>query len=181
MVSDFSLKQSFIVFCAVNVCLLLFLNSGKTAAGQSKEVALAEQVQTLIDQLNSTAIEDRDSAQNELVALPPDALDYIDVPDKDATTDFIERLLAVRKMLESKAVEQTTQPTTVSIEGEFSVEQVLKKIASQTGNSIGLREGVSPDVAQRQVTLSLKAGSVLGSCSFGYAAVKPRCRSLRRH
>ncbi len=115
-----------------------------------------EQVQTLIDQLNSGAIEDRDSAQEALAALDPDALDYIDVPDKNATTDFVERLLAVRKTLEAKAVEKATQPTKVSLEGEFSVEQALKKISSQTGNKIALREGVSPDVAESQITLSLE-------------------------
>ena len=156
MIFNFTRKQSFFVFCSINVCLLLLLTFGETATGQTQEVALMEEVQTLIDQLNSGVIEDRDSAQKELVDLSPDALDYIDVPDKDATTDFIQRLLSVRKRLEAKAVEQTTQPTTVSMDGDFSVEQALEKIASETGNSISLREGVPPEVGQRQVTLSLK-------------------------
>lgn len=149
-------NYSFTAIWVVASCWFCILSSANIAHGQSEEVALMEQVQTLVDQLNSGVIEDRDAAQEELAALEPDALDFIDVPDKDATTDFIERLLAVRKTLEAKAVEQTTQPTTVSMDGEFSLEEALKKIASQTGNNIALREGVPPDVAQRQVTLSLK-------------------------
>ncbi len=142
--------------CLIALCWFCIFNSADVAYGQSEEVALMEQVETLIDQLNSGVIEDRDSAQKELASLDPDALDYIDVPDKNATTDFVERLLAVRKTLEAKAVEKATQPTKVSLDGEFSVEQALKKISIQTGNNIELREGAPPDVAQRQVKLSLQ-------------------------
>lgn len=138
-------------------CALCIFGEVNVVYGQSEEVALMEQVQTLVDLLNSSAIEDRDSAQKELAALDPDALDFIDVPDEDATTDFIERLLAVRKTLEAKAVEKATQPTIVSLEGHFSVEQALKKIAGQTGNNIALRQGLPPEVAQRQLKLSFKS------------------------
>ena len=142
--------------CVIASCWCGIFNLSHVAYGQSEEVALMEQVQTLVDQLNSGVIEDRNSAQEELASLDPDALDFIDVPDENATTDFIERLLVVRKTLEAKAVEKATQPTTVSLDGDFSVEEALKKISLQTGNNIALREGVSPDVAQRQVKLSLK-------------------------
>lgn len=149
-------NQSFAAICLITSSWLCIFNSPNVAYGQSEEVALMEQVETLVDQLNSSSIENRDAAQEELASLDPDALDYIDVPDKDATTDFIERLLAVRKKLEAKSVEQATQPATVSIDGEFSVEQALKKIANQTRNKIGLREGLPPEIAQRQVKLSLE-------------------------
>ena len=142
--------------CVAASCWLCLFYSTNNAYGQSEEVALMEQVQTLVDQLNSGVIEDRDAAQNELASLDSDALDYIDVPNKNATTDFIQRLLAVRKTLEAKAVQKATQPTTVSFDGEFSVEQALKQIASQTGNDIALREGVPQEVAQRPIKFDLK-------------------------
>ena len=116
-----------------------------------------EQVETLIDDLSSTNIEDRDTAQAELESLGPDALDFIDVPSDDATTDFIDRLLEVRKTLEAKAVKQATQPTKVSLQGNFSVEQALKKIRSQTKNNIALREGVELDAKNSEITLELKS------------------------
>ena len=142
--------------CIIASCWCGVCNLSHVAYGQSEEIALMEQVQTLVDQLSSGVIEDRNLAQEELASLDPDALDFIDVPDENATTDFIERLLAVRKMLEAKAVKKATQPTTVSLDGEFSVERVLEEVSRQTGNNIALREGVSPDVAQRQVKFSLK-------------------------
>ena len=125
--------------------------------GQSEEIALMERVETLIAELDSTNIEDRDSAQAELESLDPDALDFIDVPSDDATTNFIERLLAVRKTLEAKAVKQATQPTKVSLQGSFSVTEALKKIRSQTKNNIALREGIELDEANREITLELKS------------------------
>ena len=128
-----------------------------TAYGQSEEIALMEQVQTLIDDLDSTIIEDRDSAQAELESLQPAALDFIDVPSDDATTDFIERLLAVRKTLEAKAVKQATEPTQVSLQGTFSVTDALKKIRSQTKNNIALREGIELDAANGEIKLELKS------------------------
>ncbi len=148
---------SYTVFCLITSCWFCVIGLTSTAVGQSEEVALMQQVQSLIDQLNSGAIEDRDVAQEELISLQPDALDFIDVPNKDATTDFIERLLAVRKALEAKAVQQTTQPTTVSVDGVFSLEDALKKIATQTGNNIALREGVPPEVSQRKIEISFQA------------------------
>lgn len=125
--------------------------------GQSEEVALMERVHGLIDQMNSAIIEDRDAAEEELAALHPDALDYIDVPGDDATTDFIQRLLSVRKALEAKAVNQATLPTTVTLEGGFSVQQALTAIRRQTKNNIALRDSVQPDIAQRQLSLELKS------------------------
>lgn len=125
--------------------------------GQSEEVALMERVNDLIDQMNSAIIEDRDAAEEELAALHPDALDYIDVPGDDATTDFIQRLLSVRKALEAKAVNQATLPTTVTLEGGFSVQQALTAIRRQTKNNIALRDSVQPDIAQRQLSLELKS------------------------
>jgi len=151
-----SISISLRVLCSIAAALLIVFSLSDTPAyGQSEEVAQMERVQTLIDQLNSSSIEDRDSAQEELIALDPDALDFIDVPADDATTDFIERLIAVRKSLEAKAVQKATMPTLVSLKGDFSVADALKKIRDQTKNSIAIREGVQPAVGEGQVTLDL--------------------------
>ena len=143
---------------ALMISIAIFTVALPAAAyGQSEEIALMEQVETLIDELDSTSIEDRDSAQAELESLEPDALDFIDVPSDDATTDFIERLLAVRKTLEAKAVKQATQPTQVNLQGTFSVEEALKKIRRQTKNNIALREGIELGAENGEITLELKS------------------------
>ena len=151
-----NLSCSMIAFLVLAIAL--FASALPTAAyGQSEEIALMERVENLIKDLDSSSIEDRDSAQAELESLEPDALDFIDVPSDDATTDFIERLLAVRKMLEAKAVKQATQPTQVSLQGTFSVEDALKKIRSQTKNNIALREGIELGGANNEITIELKS------------------------
>lgn len=125
------------------------------AYGQTEEVAVLQQVTALIDQLNSAAVDDRDAAQQQLIAMSPDALDYIDVPDENATSDFIARLLEIRKQLESKAVQETTQPSVVTLVGTFNTLQAFAKISRQTKNNISLSEQISPTAQQQPVTLDL--------------------------
>jgi hypothetical protein len=112
-----------------------------------------QQTTDLIDQLNSASIEDRDAAQEALLTMSPEVLDFIDVPEKNSTSDFIRRLLEIRKHLESKAIQQVTQPSTLNINGTFSVKTAFQKIARQTKNKISLSDRVSPEVAQSKVTL----------------------------
>ncbi len=141
----------------VGVLLFLLLLSDLPVHGQSEEVELLERVLELVDQLNSGAIEDRDAAQNALIALQPEALDYIDVPGENATTDFINRLLVVRKALEAKAVQAATQPTVVTLEGKFSVQDALHRIVVQTKNNIALQKDLPPNIADAQIDLELKS------------------------
>lgn len=124
---------------------------------QTEEVAVMQQVAELIDQLNSASVNDRDAAQQKLIAMEPEALDFIDVPKSNATTDFIQRLLAIRKQLESKAIQQTTQPSTVTLSGTFNTQTALAKIASQTKNKISLSDRISPATPKRSVTLNLQS------------------------
>ena len=142
----------------LSLLILLFtLPMAKYAQGQTEEIAVMQEVESLIDQLNSGAVADRDAAQEKLVALSPDALDFIDVPDKNATSDFIERLMKVRKVLETKAVQEATRPSSVTIDGTFSVKEALAKIAKQTRNKIALAEGLPPEITKRPVVMKLSS------------------------
>lgn len=142
---------------AISVCLVVAVLNLPTAVGQTEEVAVSQKIAKLIDRLNSAAVDDRESAQAQLMKMPPDALDFIDVPNKNATTDFVQRLLAIRKRLETKAVQQTTQPSTVTLSGTFSTKEALAEIAAQTKNKISLSDRDSGATGKRLVTLDLNS------------------------
>ena len=117
------------------------------------------QVTDLLEQLRDDDIGQRDKAEAALAELPPDALDFIDVPDDNATTDYIERLLRARKSLEKKAVALTVKPSVVNLESGVTINKALKSIFKQTGNRILLNEHVALTIRQKKITEEIKDGS----------------------
>ena len=112
--------------------LLVGLNPAFTYA-QSEEMKVLGEVNDLLEQLQGDDIGQRDKAEAAIAQLPPDALDFIDVPDDDATTDYIERLLRARKSLEKKAIALTVKPSVVSLESDTTIDQAISRILAQTG------------------------------------------------
>ena len=121
------------------------------SVGQEDEMVLIERVESLLRQLQSDQVKDRDAAQQELMEMGPQALDYLDVPD-DASTEMRNRIGAVRKALEKKAVTRVSQASRVTLNSKFSVEESLKKIEQQTGNHIVLDD---VELLQKEVSLEL--------------------------
>jgi hypothetical protein len=78
-------------------------------------------------------------------------LHYLDEPADDATADLLERLARVRKQLEKLAVQAATEPSTVSLQGQRSVEASLAAIAEQTGNNVALSGETTTELAQKKI------------------------------
>lgn len=140
------------------IVLLFGLNPAFTYA-QSEEMKVLGEVNDLLEQLRDDDIGQRDKAEAAFALLPPDALDYIDVPGDDATTDYIERLLRARKSLEKKAVAMTVKPSVVSLESGITIDQAINRILTQTGNRIQLHEDIAPAAGQVKLTEEIKDGS----------------------
>jgi len=138
--------------------LLVGLNPTFSFA-QSEEMAVLGQVNDLLEQLRGDDIEQRDAAEAAIGELSPDALDFIDVPSGDATTDYIERLLRARKRLEKKAIALTMKPSVVNLESGVTIDQALESIFAQTGNRIALDEDMDPATGQIKLTEEIKEGS----------------------
>ena len=56
--------------------------------------------------------------------------------DDKTTTDTRERMARIRKALEVKAVEAISNASQVTLTGEMTVEDALKKLKKQTGNNV---------------------------------------------
>jgi len=158
----------FPVFCRMGVTfgvsaliatvLLMGLSPTFTFA-QSEEMEVLEQVNDLLEQLKGDDIGLRDEAEAAFADLPPDALDYIDVPDDNATTDYIERLLRARKALEAKAVALAVKPSVVNLESDLSIDKALKSIFEQTGNQILLNEDIARTTRRKKIGEEIEDGS----------------------
>ena len=145
--------------CTWIAIVLLCGSSPTTVLAQSEEMALHGQVNDLLQQLRNDDIGLRDEAETAIGNLSPDALDFIDVPDRNATTDYIERLLRARKTLEKKAIALTVKPSIVNLESGVTIDQAIKNILAQTGNRIVLNEDIDPSTGQKKLTSAIENGS----------------------
>ncbi|MCH2183575.1 MAG: hypothetical protein MK108_16370 [Mariniblastus sp.] len=120
--------------------------------GQQDEMEIIERVTVLLDQLKSPEVVRRDQAQAEILTLGPVALDQIELDD-NSTTDFRERVAAIRKQLEKEAVTSVSQASRVTVVGEMTVDEALAAITKQTGNQVGVADTAA---GQKKITLNLK-------------------------
>ena len=151
-------KMTFRVGVLLATVLLVGLNPAFIFA-QSEEMKVLGQVNELLEQLRGDDIEQRDKAEAAIAELSPDALDFIDVPDGNATTDYIERVLRARKLLEKKAVEQAVKPSVINLESDMTIDKALKSIFEQSGNRILLKEDMGLTAGQKKLTEEIKDGS----------------------
>ena len=151
-------KMTFRAGALLAIVLLVGLNPAFTFA-QSEEMEVLGQVNELLEQLRDDDIEQRDKAEAAIAEMSPDALDFIDVPDGNATTDYIERVVRARKSLEKKAVELAVKPSVINLESDITINKALKSIFEQTGNRILLKEDRGLMAGQKKLAKEIKDGS----------------------
>ncbi len=119
------------------------------------EMQLMERVAELQRQLESAVVDERESAERELLKLGPAALDHLEPATDQTPTDAIERLGRVRIALEKIAVASVTKSSKVTLKGTLTVDQALAKIRKQTGNDVDLPDEVPDVFAERKIELDL--------------------------
>ena len=130
-----------------------------TGFSQTEEMAVADKVSDLEGQLTAASFEDRDKAEEEIIKLGSQALDFISDPSEDSEEDLNLRLVRIRKKLEKVAIEETITPSKITLSGEISLKKAFAEIKSQTGNIIELAEGYDPALLDKKVKLDLKDAS----------------------
>ncbi len=152
------LKTTFLVSILLVVGLQIGLQ-GTHVFAQTEEMKVFGEVSALLEQLRDDDIGLRDKAEAAIAELPIDALDFIDVPSDDATTDYIERLLRARKSLEQKAVARTLEPSVVNLESGITINKALTSIFEQTGNRIVLHGDVVQTTGKEKIAEQIEDGS----------------------
>ena len=122
---------------------------------QTEEVETMGTVNRLVQLLTADDISQRDAAEQAMTELPVEALDFIEVPAQDATTDFIERLTRARQALEKKAVEKTLKASLVTLEGKYTIRKVLQQLHAQTDNQVELPVDLEETIGDIEVELDI--------------------------
>ena len=87
----------------------------------SPSVELPATVKRLARQLDDSQLAKRDAAEKDLIALGPDALNFLPQITAKTPAEVKDRLGRVRKTLEAAAVEAATKPSLVTLQGEMSL------------------------------------------------------------
>lgn len=94
-------------------------------------------VRRLVNQLDAPQLDQRNAAEQELLKLGPDALEWLPEPTAPTSAEVRERLVRIRRRLEQMMAEAAAQPTRVTLKNDaISLSQCLEQLASQSGNAI---------------------------------------------
>ncbi len=126
---------------------------------QTEEMAVADAVAALQEQLESASFEERDEAEKSMIKLGSVALDHISDPSSEFEEDLNSRLTRIRKQLEQVAIEEAISPSKITLSGPMSLKKAFARIKKQTGNVIALAEGYDPAFLEKTITLDLKDAS----------------------
>jgi hypothetical protein len=119
--------------------------------------ALAAQVKTLVKQLDSNQIAQREAAEKALVAIGPDVLTLLPSVDKNMPAEVQNRLARVRNALIKAEVEAATRPALVTLSGEMPASEAIAAIAKQTGNKlVDYRERFNQEGTDPKIKVALE-------------------------
>tara|TARA_R110002072_G_scaffold287242_2_gene452707 strand:+ start:39583 stop:40887 length:1305 start_codon:yes stop_codon:yes gene_type:complete len=136
----------------------LILNSVSWKEVTAAEPDVRSQVRAQIKQLAAASRADRTTAEQALLQLGPAILPLLPPPDLLESASVRVAIRRVRVRLEHDAAEQSLRPSTVTLAGNFSVEEIVREIEKQTGNSVSTA-GLSKQQLSQRSTLKLENAS----------------------
>lgn len=93
-------------------------------------------VQRLVRQLDDDQLAKRVEAEQALSKLGPEALELLPLISEISEAEVKERLIRVRKKLESVVAETATKASQVTLVGDFSLADALALLQEQSGNRV---------------------------------------------
>jgi hypothetical protein len=118
--------------------------------------ALTTRVKTLVKQLDSNAVADREAAEKALVEIGPDVLTLLPTTTDRTPAEVKNRLGRVRNALVKAEVEAATKPALVTLSGEMPASEALAAVAKQTGNKlVDYRERFNQEGADPKIKVAL--------------------------
>lgn len=132
------------------------------AAGQSvvadDQPEMRVRVNELIQQLDSTTLNERRRAENQLLELGPDILSLL--PSLDLTENAARResIRVIRNQLERQAARDSSAASRVTLSGELPVSKIIGEIVKQSQNRLVIVDQAIP-VRDRRLSINWNAVS----------------------
>ncbi len=97
-----------------------------------------ERVKTALSKLSDGTAEEKVAAEKELLEIGPRVLLHLPAPSSSATGDFRDRLIRIRDALQSQAINEYAQPSTITLSGNVSAADVLLELMDQSDNQLNI-------------------------------------------
>ena len=121
------------LFIAACILLVSTATRGQEASTDSK---LESEVRRLVLQLDDNRRSRRETAEQALIKLGPEAMPFFPQITPRTSAEVKERLGRVRKTLELEIASKTAAPSLVTLQGEMTAAKAFEAIEQQTGNRI---------------------------------------------
>lgn len=112
------------------------VHAQKTQRTQSASDIDDDAIQKLVLDLADNSRRVRLAAEQRLLELGPQILPLLPEPDEDTDASVRLAVQRIRRELEFRQSEAIFRPSTFSLNGTFTLQQVLKRLSEQTGNVI---------------------------------------------
>ncbi len=111
------------------------MGAAASASAAADEVT-GEVVGRLVQQLDSDRLSERAAAERKLQSLGPDVLTHLPAPGRIRSAAARDAVRRVRESLERTQAKQSVRPSRVTLNGTHSLREVVRQIATQTGNTV---------------------------------------------
>ncbi|MCA9170967.1 MAG: hypothetical protein KDB23_25010 [Planctomycetales bacterium] len=106
------------------------------AAAPLDRADLELRVQRLVQLLEHQDRQQRDSAETQLIEMGDVVMPLLPTTDDNTAAETRERLIRVRRAIEQSAARSVLEPSHVTMEGTFTLTQILEQFEKQTGNHV---------------------------------------------
>ena len=136
-----------LLFLAVPSCVLMFVLT-MPLMGEEPRVSRPI-VEELIRSLDARTLAERRRAEQELLDRGPDVLRWLPSPDLVESVAVREAIRRIRPPLERRAARESAAATTVSLDGDRTLEESVAQIQRQTNNRVSLSADLGDIRAKR--------------------------------
>ncbi|HUG90768.1 MAG TPA: hypothetical protein VML55_08050 [Planctomycetaceae bacterium] len=144
-----------IVLLGAVVPLEISAGAQPESAADDEARALRQKVAQLAADLDADSRETRTAAQRELLRLGPAALPHLPSPELLPNSAVRATVRRLRLALEEQHARESVQPSRISLSGEVTLGDAVRRLADQSGNAIDA-SGLPPELLQRPVRVGFR-------------------------
>lgn len=117
---------------------------------------VAAEVRLLLRQLDAASLAERDAAEAQLIELGPSIVDLLPSGGGRLSAEVRQRVERVRGKLELARAQKYVLPSHLTLQGKLKLSEILKSIATQSGNTIvDYREEFGQDADDTEIELAI--------------------------
>ncbi|QGJ70195.1 Hypothetical protein PBC10988_18890 [Planctomycetales bacterium 10988] len=135
--------------------LLIAVCSGWVSAQTSPEMDLQREIRRLMADLNAPQAARREAAAEKLKQAGPEILPYLPQPSRVFSAATNKLLEQVRRELEEAQSRAIWKPSEITLQGEFTLKELLAELAQQSGNRL-VNNSREAEQTQSKITVNFQ-------------------------